>query len=91
MPEIMVKNNLNHWALCVKIRAHWTCEECGELDRRLLDAHHIKSKAKFPALALDITNGKCLCLQCHSGQHSGWAKLAILARLAVKRMNRKVA
>lgn len=73
------------WSLGVKIRAGWVCEElgCGEGvggDKKLLEAHHIKPKEQFPELRCDPKNGKCLCLFHHAAAHTGWARLAILAR-----------
>lgn len=79
---------LAEWSLDVKIRAGWVCEHpgCGELDRELLESHHIKSKYYFPELALDPENGKCLCLWHHAVAHRKDPRVrdAILARLAVK-------
>lgn len=41
---------------------------CGELDKSLLEAHHIKPKAQFPELKYDVKNGKCYCMW-----HHAWA------------------
>jgi hypothetical protein len=73
----------SQWAFSVKVRAGWVCQECGELDRELLEAHHIKPKAKYPALANDPHNGKCLCLWCHALAHKDRPGIVrrILARL----------
>ena len=76
------------WALGVKVRAGWVCEHpgCGEGiggDRKLLEAHHIKPKEQYPELRCNPDNGKCLCSFHHAAAHTGWARLAILARLGL--------
>lgn len=76
------------WTLGVKVRAGWVCEVpgCGEGiggDKELLEAHHIKPKEQFPELRNDPENGRCLCLFHHAAAHTGWARLAILARLGL--------
>lgn len=73
------------WSTDVKIAAGWVCEEegCGELDKKLLEAHHIKTKEQYPELRYAPENGKCLCIFHHAGKHTGWARLQILARLAL--------
>lgn len=71
------------WSREVRIKDGYICRNCGELDRSLLQAHHIKQKAQFPELAYNLDNGRCLCLLCHAKQHSGWARLMILARLGL--------
>ncbi len=71
------------WSTDVKIRAGWVCEQCGELDRKLLEAHHIDPVAVCPEKRYDPDNGKCLCMFCHAAAHTGWARLSILARLAL--------
>lgn len=76
------------WSLGVKVRAGWVCEEpgCGEGvggDKTLLEAHHIEPVAICPTKRNDPTNGRCLCLFHHASKHTGWARLTILARLAL--------
>lgn len=71
------------WAEEVKIKAGWCCQECGELEKDMLEAHHIKPKSLFPKLRHDISNGKCLCIYCHALAHTGTVRYYILARLAV--------
>lgn len=77
---------LQEWSLNVKIRARWSCESCGELDRKLLEAHHIKPVHLFPGLRYVFSNGKCLCLWCHAWKghpDNEGIRNKILARLCV--------
>lgn len=80
-------DDLADWSRQVKIRAGWVCEfpGCGELDRKLLESHHIKPKEQFPELAKELENGECLCLYHHAVRH--WdnepVRNKILARLAI--------
>ena len=51
------------WRLAVYRRDKFKCKKCGS--RRRLQAHHIKSWAKFPQLRLSLLNGITLCNACH--------------------------
>ena len=83
----MEYDELADWSRQVKIKAGWACEvpNCGELDKKLLESHHIKPKEMFPELAEDLDNGECLCIYHHAVKH--WHNEAvrnkILARLAI--------
>jgi 5-methylcytosine-specific restriction endonuclease McrA len=57
------------WAKSVKVRDRHTCQHCGETNKKILHAHHIKPKAMFPELALEIDNGLTLCQPCHLSEH----------------------
>ena len=80
-------HELADWSRQVKIKAGWVCEfpQCGQLDKKLLESHHIKPKVEFPDLTKDIKNGECLCIYHHAVKH--WDDLnlrnMILARLAM--------
>jgi len=80
-------DELADWSRQVKIKAGWVCEfpSCGQLDRKLLESHHIKPVSMFPELAKDLKNGECVCIYHHSVRH--WSNEAlrnkILARLAL--------
>ena len=72
------------WSRNVKIKDGWTCQDCGELGKDLLESHHTHPKDKFPELALDPDNGECLCILCHAERHrkNVYIYNMILARLA---------
>lgn len=86
-PKVTLIDKLRRWALDVKRRAGWVCEEpgCGELDKEVLDAHHPKPRSEFPELTLDPENGKCVCLFDHAWRHRDNIRIMehILARLAL--------
>lgn len=60
------------WRKAVFERDGYTCVSCKlkghkGLGRRVtLNADHIKSFAEFPELRFEISNGRTLCLQCHT-------------------------
>lgn len=58
-----------NWAKVVKSRDGNRCIYCGSTEK--LETHHIKSRTKFPAAALDIENGVTLCHKCHYTAHAG--------------------
>ena len=52
------------WRESVFSRDSWTCQGC-KLKGCYLEAHHIKSWARYPLLRYDIENGLTLCKECH--------------------------
>ena len=54
----------NNWRKAVFVRDSFTCQICRCVGV-YLEAHHIKSFAKFPDLRLEISNGVTLCKKCH--------------------------
>ena len=56
------------WGQKIKRRDKQTCQKCGSKEN--LNAHHIKSYAKYPKLKLELSNGITLCKKCHIKIHS---------------------
>lgn len=63
------KKELRVWAIGIKSAAGWLCHWCSITDKGILEAHHIKTKRKFPKLALEPNNGKSSCMFCHAREH----------------------
>lgn len=58
------------WKQAVLKAGGYKCSMCGT-DRRL-EAHHVKPIKDFPELRHDLSNGLCVCHQCHYyGIHGG--------------------
>lgn len=63
-------NALRDWEKAVKGEYNYTCAMCGRvLEPIEAEAHHKLPKALFPQYALDLSNGICLCKQCHRQIH----------------------
>jgi hypothetical protein len=56
------------WRAKVFERDDYTCQKCGQRGG-VLNAHHIKSYAKYKKLRTDVTNGITLCEVCHKKEH----------------------
>lgn len=52
------------WRSDVFRRDNWTCQTCN-IRGVYLEAHHIKSWAKYPEFRYDLENGVALCKECH--------------------------
>jgi len=67
--EKNIKLALKQWGIKIKERDNYTCQLCGENDKNVLEAHHLKQKHYFPELQFNFNNGITLCLKCHALQH----------------------
>ena len=63
-------NNDADWAREIKERANHTCQRCGKhMQSRQAVAHHMIPRWFMPGRKHDITNGICLCKECHKQIH----------------------
>lgn len=46
-------------------RDNYTCQKCGNNDKRVLEVDHIKNKVLYPELKYDSFNCMTLCANCH--------------------------
>jgi len=58
------------WRTDVFFRDKFICQHCGYDKGGRLEAHHIKSYAKYPDLRFDVSNGITLCWNCHDAIHA---------------------
>lgn len=61
------------WERAVKERAGFRCEQCGN-DQGRMYADHIQEIRDAPHLALDLSNGQCLCSSCHGRKTASEAR-----------------
>ncbi len=58
---------VKEWA--AQVVSFGSCELCGSTED--LEAHHVIRWADYPMGRLDVQNGMCLCLRCHTREHIG--------------------
>lgn len=65
------KDAFRKWGKVVKERDNYTCQECGNTDKRILHAHHIIPKSINRDTEFDESNGITLCAYCYYKAHEG--------------------
>jgi 5-methylcytosine-specific restriction endonuclease McrA len=66
---------LKRWSTLVRLRDNHKCYMCEKLDKHDMHAHHIYPKSVYPEKAYELTNGVCLCGDCHLRiVHTSWGK-----------------
>jgi 5-methylcytosine-specific restriction endonuclease McrA len=63
-----IRNHLVDWRKEIYKRDDYTCQLC-YVKGGNLNAHHIKSFAKYPDERFNINNGITLCIKCHKWVH----------------------
>jgi endogenous inhibitor of DNA gyrase (YacG/DUF329 family) len=66
-PRAKYKGELKRWREAVFRRDQFKCVECGRSGE--IQAHHIQTLSDRPDLALELSNGKTLCVPCHEAIH----------------------
>jgi len=63
--HITIAKEYKQWRKEVFVRDYFTCQICQKVGG-YLQAHHIKSWAKYPKLRYEVSNGITLCKECHN-------------------------
>ena len=68
--------NQDTWYIMVKLRFDYTCQICNFRSDTNMEmmAHHIEPIRVRPDLALHISNGTTVCIDCHGSVHKKLAK-----------------
>lgn len=65
-PKFRQSSAMKKWAMIIKVRDNFTCQICGSLPHlKECVADHIKPYSLNPELALELSNGRTLCKDCH--------------------------
>lgn len=54
------------WTNAIKERDKYVCQCCGSTERKGMASHHIKNWALYKELRYELSNGMCLCENCHN-------------------------
>lgn len=86
--NVRIRNSREYklWRTAVFERDNYTCVQCGERGV-YLNADHIKPFALFPELRFELSNGRTLCIPCHSktDTYKGRVNKKYLDKLAPQR------
>lgn len=66
-----MNSDYKYWRISVYQRDGYLCQICLNKTHTRLQAHHILSFARNPDLRYAITNGICLCDECHDNHFKG--------------------
>lgn len=76
------------WSRRVRRKANYICARCGRQDRNTVQAHHKKMRSTHPEYKLKLSNGICVCAQCHEWIHRNPKKAAEQGYLALAKHQR---
>ncbi len=69
LQKIRKSERYKEWRRKVFQRDGYTCRKCGQTGG-YLNAHHIKSFARYKKLRFRVDNGITLCKECHNKFHA---------------------
>lgn len=65
---------LQKWSYEIKKESEFKCDTCGKSSNGDLESHHLHNYADNLELALELSNGICLCHNCHASFHKKYGK-----------------
>lgn len=70
-----IEPHYNTWIKYVRERDDFTCQVCGYRNENgRITVHHLDSWNSFPEKRVDMTNGICVCFDCHDEFHSAYGR-----------------
>jgi len=73
---------MSYWRRKALKRDEYTCQRCGLRDEDIMCVDHIKPKALYPELYLDLENLQTLCPNCHARKSNAEKKVILQAKRA---------